>query len=152
MLSETTSAPTVAMSRAPVRLTVLIPLLGIFAAGFWMQDLVLFAIGSSPTLNLMIISLGVLSGLLAFMRAVEVDRDQAIIARLETLSSAHDMPSGKTRRSSPVVQAFYSIQRAAETEGSRGYKGAVEQECAGLRSTYQQRVALLQYKIGRAHV
>lgn len=148
MLSETTSAPTVAMSRAPVRLTVLIPLLGIFAAGVWMQDLVLFAIGSSPTLNLMIISLGVFSGLLAFMRAVEVDRDQAIIARLETLSSAHDMPSGKTRRSSAVVQAFYSIQRAAETEGSRGYKGAVEQECAGLRSTYQQRVALLQYMTG----
>mgnify|MGYP002654298689 FL=1 len=148
MLSVTTSAPTVATSRTPARLTILIPFLGIFLAGIFLQDLVLFAISTNPILNLMIISLGVYAGLLAFMRAVEVDRDQAIIAKLETLSSAHDLPSDRARRSSAVVHAFRSIQRAAETEGLRGYKDAVEQECAGMRSTYQQRVALLQYMTG----
>lgn len=148
MLSVTTSVPPIAKRRTPVRLTILIPFVGIFLAGLYVQDLVLFAIGTNPILNVLIIGLGVLSGLFAFLRAVELDRDRLIMDRFETLSSAEELPSERVWRTSPVIQAFMVIQRSAANEGVRAFQSTVEREGAGLRSTYQQRVAFLQYMTG----
>lgn len=148
MLSASPSTNPAAERRSNVRLTVLVPFLGIVLAGLWVRDLVLFAVSTSPVLNVLIIGLGITAVGIAFLRAVDVDRDQAILARLHTFSTDNDIPSDQAWRRSAIIQAFKIIRNAAENEGMRSFQGVVEREAASLRSLLQQRVSLLQYMSG----
>lgn len=148
MPKEITSGQLMARSGINVKLMIMMPIFGILLAGLWIQDLVLFAISTNPTLNLLIIGLTVFSALLALVRAFEVDRDRRLIMRLGSLDAQPEALKEFLLGNGALGQAVRVMQRSAENEGHRAFQDVVNRESDLLRNVFRQRLAILQYMTG----
>lgn len=145
MPKEITSGHLMARRGIDVKFMIMMPILGVMISAFVAWDLLLFAVSTSPALNLVIIILTSFGALMALLRAVEIDRDRALIWSLDSLSAPGGDPPDIGHQKSAVSQALKVIRRSAENEGQKAFQAAVSRESDLLRGALQQRLAILQY-------
>lgn len=148
MTDQPTQGRKVLRTGANVRLATGAPALLVLLIGIGVGDLLIFAASTNLALNGSIIGLTVLAAGMAFMRAADIDLDRSEIHRIARDSAETDQQQLSFKLHGPLAHAFAMIQRSAANDGHRAFQTAVDRETDLLRSSLNQRLAVLQYMTG----
>jgi biopolymer transport protein ExbB/TolQ len=134
----------------PVFCATFMPLAIVIVIGFYINELVLFAVNANLPLNLTIMAMAIVAAVYALYRAWEVDGERhSISAYRHGLSLSEDDNSIDVNEPSGMFAlVLRKLVISAKVDGKREFSATVGREIDMLRASMSQRLSILQYMTG----